>query len=112
MDSVWRRHRSTAREVHDDVGAERDWAYTTVKTVLDRLVAKGVLASEKEGAVLRYRPRLSRARARAGALRHLVERAFGGTAAPLMHQLLDTERLSAEERKELQRRLDELETEP
>lgn len=52
---------ATVREVHADLAAERDLAYTTVMTVLDRLERKGLVVRERDGRAYRYRPRGSRA---------------------------------------------------
>lgn len=51
----------TVREVHAALAAERDLAYTTVMTVLDRLERKGMVVRERDGRAYRYRPRGSRA---------------------------------------------------
>lgn len=114
MDAVWRLGGPvTARRVLNEVEGTSGWAYTTVKTMLDRLVEKGVLGvAEGEGAgrsagALRYRPLLTRSRARRQAVAALVEKAFGGAVGPLVHELVQDERLSEGDREELRRMLDE-----
>jgi len=64
MDVLWDRSPSaagglTVREVAD-VLAERELAYTTVMTVLDRLAGKGMVEREREGRAWNYRPAASR----------------------------------------------------
>jgi predicted transcriptional regulator len=49
----------TVREVAEAL-AERELAYTTVMTVLDRLAGKGMVEREREGRAWRYRPAASR----------------------------------------------------
>jgi BlaI family transcriptional regulator, penicillinase repressor len=108
MDTLWRRGDATARDVHGDLHDETGWAYTTVKTMLDRLVEKGALAGAKPDAPSRsatYRPLLARKQARLQAALGLVERAFGGSPAPLVHFLIDSEVLSDADRTELMARL-------
>jgi len=51
----------TVRRVHELLGRERDLAYTTVMTVLDRLAKKGVVTRETAGRAYRYAPVQSRA---------------------------------------------------
>ena len=46
----------TVREVHETVGTQRDLAYTTVMTVLDRLAKKGLVTQERYGRAYRYSP--------------------------------------------------------
>ena len=107
MNAVWA-HRLgvTARDVMDAVEGKTGWAYTTVKTMLDRLTVKGALSTEREGKILRFRARITRGAARQAAARGLLERAFAGDAGPLVHHLVRSERLSEDERNELRRMLD------
>jgi predicted transcriptional regulator len=44
----------TVRQVHERLSAERDLAYTTVMTVLDRLAKKGVVVQERADRAYRY----------------------------------------------------------
>ena len=44
----------TVREVHETVGTQRELAYTTVMTVLDRLAKKGLVTQERDGRAYRY----------------------------------------------------------
>ncbi len=110
MDAVWA-HRGpvSAREVLGAVGEETGWAYTTVKTMLDRLVEKGAVGAERAGKTTRFQARVTRRVARRAAARSLLDKAFGGAAGPLVHHLVRSERLSLEEREELRRMLDDTE---
>ncbi|HEV8653747.1 MAG TPA: BlaI/MecI/CopY family transcriptional regulator [Actinomycetes bacterium] len=61
MEVVWSADRPvTGREVVDDLAHTRSVAYTTVLTVMDRLVRKGVLAKQRAGRAHRYHARVSR----------------------------------------------------
>ncbi|HET7761472.1 MAG TPA: BlaI/MecI/CopY family transcriptional regulator [Phycicoccus sp.] len=46
----------TVREVHESLEGERELAYTTVMTVLDRLAKKGLVTRERDGRAWRYLP--------------------------------------------------------
>ncbi|MFC7548298.1 BlaI/MecI/CopY family transcriptional regulator [Plantactinospora sp. GCM10030261] len=64
MDVLWDRSPGTAdgvtvREVADAL-TDRDLAYTTVMTVLDRLAGKGMVQRERQGRAWSYRPAASR----------------------------------------------------
>jgi len=63
---------ASGREVHDRL-AGRDLAYTTVMTVLDRLVGKDVVVRERDGRAFRYAPRLTRAAMTAELMREALE---------------------------------------
>ena len=52
----------SVREVHERLRPERDLAYTTVMTVLDRLAKKGLVSRELDGRAWRYRAAVSAAR--------------------------------------------------
>jgi BlaI family transcriptional regulator, penicillinase repressor len=80
---------------------EPRWAYTTVKTLLDRLVEKGVLSVRKRGNAGLYQPLMTQAQARRGALRALLDRAFDGAFGSLVQHMVAEERLDARERAEL-----------
>ncbi|MER8185615.1 BlaI/MecI/CopY family transcriptional regulator [Kitasatospora sp. NPDC094015] len=61
MTRVWQWNRPvTVREVLQDLQSERDIAYTTVMTVLDKLYRKGWLRREQAGRAYRYEPVSSR----------------------------------------------------
>jgi predicted transcriptional regulator len=44
----------TVREVYETVGTQRELAYTTVMTVLDRLAKKALVTQERDGRAYRY----------------------------------------------------------
>lgn len=107
MEALWRKHPASARQVLEQIEDDTHWAYTTVKTMLSRLMEKGVLSVTKEGNTSFYQPVITRAQARRTALRSLVDKAFDGAFGPLIHFLLTDERLSSKDRAELERLLDE-----
>ncbi|KGN31692.1 transcriptional regulator [Knoellia sinensis KCTC 19936] len=47
---------ASVREVLEGLPADRDLAYTTVMTVLDRLAKKGLVTRERDGRAWRYTP--------------------------------------------------------
>jgi predicted transcriptional regulator len=107
MRCVWDLGAPTARDVADALFAETSWAYTTVKTLMTRLVAKGALAERKRGHVASYEARLSRRDARKDAVASLLDRAFDGSMGPLVHFLVHDEKLSRKDRAALRRLLEE-----
>ena len=61
MDVLWASPTAmSVRDVQAALAKERDLAYTTVMTVLDRLAKKGVVARELDGRAWLYRPARSR----------------------------------------------------
>ena len=107
MHCLWDRARPTsARDVLTQVGAETGWAYTTVKTVLARLVEKGALRAEKRLNTSIYEPLVTRDKASTSAVRSLVERVYAGAVGPLVSYLIADEKLSKQERAHLRKLLD------
>jgi predicted transcriptional regulator len=92
----------TAIDVVQRIAPDRDWSDRTVKTMLARLLAKGVLAHEEDGRRYLYRPTVARERYVAGESRRLIDRLFGGRAAPLVAHLAEGEGLSEDDIAELE----------
>jgi BlaI family penicillinase repressor len=101
MNALWQGHPARARDVAGRLPADVSWAYTTIKTLLTRLVEKKAVSERKQGNISVYEPLVSRQNARRSALRALANQAFDGAFGPLMHFLLEQEKLTAKQRKEL-----------
>lgn len=97
MEVLWREAPLTAADVAERVPAERAWSLATVKTMLSRLLAKGVLAYEEAGRRYLYRPAVSREDYAAQESTRLIDRLFGGRVTPLVAQLAERDRLSAKD---------------
>jgi predicted transcriptional regulator len=54
MNALWERQRGTASEMQKELEEEYGWAYSTIKTMLDRLVDKGFVKSRRIGNVYDY----------------------------------------------------------
>lgn len=94
MDRLWSYRRpASVREVLEDLRRERDIAYTTVMTVMDKLHKKGLLARRPQGKAYIYETVLSKEAFTAQQMRESLARG-GNRAATLVHFL---ERLSPEE---------------
>ena len=109
MEALWSADEPlTAADVAERIDPSREWSDRTVKTMLGRLLAKGVLAHEEDGRRYLYRPAVARERYVAGESRRLVDRLFGGRAAPLVAHLAESKGLSEDDIAELEALLKEL----
>ena len=108
MEVLWGEAPLTAAEVAERVPRERGWSIRTVKTMLSRLSAKGVLAHDEEGRRYLYRPAVARADYVAQESRRLLDRMFGGRLTPLVAHLAERDRLSAADIEEIEALLREL----
>ncbi|MEM7352745.1 MAG: BlaI/MecI/CopY family transcriptional regulator [Acidobacteriota bacterium] len=106
MTVVWDDAPASVRDVLEALEKDTGWAYSTVKTMLARLVEKGALSVRKRGNVSLFEPLVTRHEARRSALKTLTERAFGGAFGSLVQHLLDDEKLSVADRAELRRMLE------
>lgn len=108
MEALWARSPLSAAQVCEHVCADRGWSMPTVKTLLARLVAKGVLGTTAEGRRFLYTPLIERSAYVGSESRRLVDRLFGGRAAPLFAHFAQSEQLTDEDIAEIERLLKEL----
>jgi BlaI family transcriptional regulator, penicillinase repressor len=101
MRILWDRHPRTAAEVIEALGADREWSDRTVKTLLSRLLKKGVLTHEIEGRRYLYRPRLTRDRCVRAEGESFLKKVFGGATSPLLAHFVKQGKLSPDEIAEL-----------
>jgi predicted transcriptional regulator len=86
----------------------RRWAYTTVLTLLQRLQAKGYVASDKSELAHVFRAAVSRDELIRQRLGILADELCDGTRSPLVHALFAGRRFSAEEVEQFRKLIDEL----
>jgi predicted transcriptional regulator len=84
LKSLWKLNEASVKGVRDDLAAGRNLAYTTVMTLLDRLVKKGRASRRKSGRMFVYAPVLPKALLRRLAVKELVESIFNGTEDELL----------------------------
>jgi len=84
LKALWSLHQGNVRDVQQVVAQTRPLAYTTIMTVLDRLVRKGKLARRKEGRAFVYSPVASRDAMRRAAIQELLDGFFDGSPDQLI----------------------------
>src|SRR4051812_43050957 len=82
--ALWTLQEANVRAVQEVVAQSRPLAYTTIMTVLDRLVRKGKLTRRKAGRSFVYMPAQSRDVLRRAAVRELLDEYFDGSEAELL----------------------------
>lgn len=96
-------------ELTEALRPETGWSRNTVLTYLTRMEAKGLVVIDKTASPHRYRAALDRDDCRARECRSFLQRVYRGSAGDLVAAFLKEEPLSAREREELRRLLDEME---
>jgi BlaI family transcriptional regulator, penicillinase repressor len=99
---LWEQEPMTAPAVTEALQSIKGWAYTTVRTMMDRMLAKGLLKSEKVRHIDFFRPAVTRKQAQQAELLDTMKRAFNNALTPMMQCLIESRDLSAEELGELE----------
>jgi predicted transcriptional regulator len=89
--ALWTLREGNVKQVQEVVAQSRRLAYTTIMTVLERLVRKGRLRRRKAGRAFVYSPEASRDAMRRAAIRELVDGFFDGSQEQLIRFLRESE---------------------
>jgi BlaI family penicillinase repressor len=100
--AVWETEPCTAPVIQEKLFKPTGWHYSTVRTLMDRMVAKGVLKAKKQGKLTVYQSAVTRAQAQSGELFYTLKHAFNGALTPMVQCLLDSKNLDAAELAELE----------
>jgi predicted transcriptional regulator len=110
---LWDLGSGTVRELQEVLaGRGRRWAYTTVATLLQRLIAKQYAVGDPTTVPHVYRAAVSREELLERRLQDAADELCDGRAAPLVLALVQGGRLSPEELARLRRLLDEAAADP
>jgi BlaI family penicillinase repressor len=95
--AVWEKEPCAAPAIQEKLFKTTRWTYSTVRTLMDRMVVKGLLAAEKVRNLTLYRSAVTCQQAQRGELLYALKNAFNGALTPMLQCLLDTDDLSTEE---------------
>jgi predicted transcriptional regulator len=110
MRCLWQRQPRTAREIREELDAERPMSHSSVCTLLRRLEAKGLVAREKgpSGKAFIYRAAVQPTRTRRRLVRDLLDRLFAGNGVDLVVALFESRPPTEQQLNDLQKLLDDL----
>lgn len=100
--SVWEKEPCTAPSIQQRLHSRTQWTYSTVRTMMDRMAAKGLLTAKKVGKVTFFRSAITREQAQRRELLYTLKHAFNGSMTPMVQCLLDTGKLSHEDLESLE----------
>lgn len=103
LHTLWERGPSTVREVMNELNRGRRRAYTSVMSLLNVMVDKGLLTRKPHGRAFLYAPKAGRETTLGGLVGDLLSRAFSGSADALVSHLLDQAQPSPHELGEIRR---------
>jgi predicted transcriptional regulator len=109
MEALWAQGPLGAEDIVREVGGPQNWGEATVKTLINRLLKKKAIASERVAGRARYKPLVTRAEYVTGESQGLLDRLFGGEVAPLVAHYAKHRPLAAEEIERLKSLIAEME---
>ena len=106
MNVVWDRGKATVHDVKNAL-SRRKPAYSTILTMMRKLEAKGYLKHEVDGRTYVYLPLISQQAVRHGVLGDVVERLFEGSTSLLLTSLVEQNRISENELRQIRKLIEE-----
>jgi predicted transcriptional regulator len=94
---LWDQGPSTVRDVHTNLERRREIGYTTVLKFMQIMAAKGLVERDETARAHVYKARVAQEQTQRQLVGHLLDRAFGGSAASLMMQALSGRKASTDE---------------
>lgn len=101
MKVVWENEPCAAGTVQETLANSKAWAYSTVKTTMDRMANKGFLKIQKIRNLQLFSSVISEVDAKRGEFRKMLKRAFDGALTHMMQFLIEHEGLSKTESAQL-----------
>lgn len=95
--AVWNDEPCAAPTIQEKLFKKTKWTYSTVRTLMDRMAAKGILTAEKVRNLTLYRSAITPQQAQRGELLYALKHAFNGALTPMVQCLLDSNDLSEAE---------------
>lgn len=99
---LWKIEKGSIKEIMSELPSERDLAYTSVSTIIRILEKKGIVASTKLGRGHIYHPVVDQSEYEKSSVSMLVESVFKGAPLSVVKCLIEEEKLSESDLKELQ----------
>src|SRR5580658_5752042 len=106
---LWDQGPSTVRDVHTNLERRREIGYTTVLKLMQIMAAKGLVERDETARAHVYKAKVAQEQTQRQLVGHLLDRAFGGSAAKLMMQALSGSHASAGEIAEMRQMLADFE---
>lgn len=107
MRAIWEQGELTTNQVVQALDSKAHWKPKTIHTLLSRLAQKKALAVEKKGREYLFRPLVTAEECEHAVAQSFLGRFFGGELAPFLARVVEKEKLSESEIRELKRILDQ-----
>jgi predicted transcriptional regulator len=104
---LWKQGKQSVREMHEQIRDIQNWAYPTTKTMLDRLVGKGLVHREKFHGLYLYSAALSRPVGLARLIQFFANRVLEVEPAAVVSMFAHSEAITPEEMQELRQLIED-----
>ena len=109
MKVFWAKSPATAADVIYALRDNKSWKEKTIKTLISRLLQKGILTYEQVNRVYYYSPTISEEECKRTERESFLQRVYGGALKPMLVHFLQEEKLSSQEIAELKKILSDKE---
>lgn len=99
---LWQHRRLSAREIHQHIEQSRDWAYSTTRTVLERMVKKEQLHKETVHGLIVYAPAVEKVPTLVAMITEFTSRVLGIRPSAAIPMFAESELLDKDELKEIE----------
>jgi len=106
MKVLWRSEGLSAREIHEHLGERLNWAYSTTRTTVERMVRKRLVEKRAFHGLHLYSASVSRAAGLARLVRDFASQVLESSYVPVVSLFADGGNLTDDEIRELRRLLD------
>ncbi|USG65999.1 BlaI/MecI/CopY family transcriptional regulator [Brevibacillus ruminantium] len=109
MKVLWAESPATASDIIMALRDNKSWKDKTIKTLISRLVQKGIIQYTQVNRLYYYSPVLSEEDCKRAERESFLQRVYGGALKPMLVHFLQDEKLSSKEIDELRKILSEKE---
>ena len=104
---LWEKGEASVYQIQESLKVEREFAITTISTVLKRLKDKNAVVSHKEGRQYIYKTLISEKATQSSMTTNLVDQLFEGKSSVLVNHLLEEDAFEAAELERLKKLIEE-----
>lgn len=107
MKALWKLEKGSAKQIQELLRPDKDFAITTIKTVLQRLYKKGIVDYVKEGRQFIYQALISEKDVQSSMAHSLIDQLFSGKSSFLVNHLIEENTFEADELEKLKNMIEE-----
>lgn len=110
MNVLWDESPLAASQIIERLNQHKPWHEKTVKTLLNRLVKKGVLSFQKDSRRYIYSPLVARNQYQRKQSQSLISKLFGGRVSPLVASFAESDNLAKDDVEALKKLIEQWES--